>query len=90
MKKLASLFLILALSASLTVPSLAAGFTDVPASSPFAAAIDWAVERGVTNGTTPTTFGPGNTCTTSHILTFLWRASGRPGDAGEERAAVTD
>ena len=48
-------------------------------SSPFAAAIDWAVEQGITNGTTPTTFGPSNTCTVSHILTFLWRANGKPG-----------
>lgn len=45
--------------------------------------------RQITNGVTPTTFGPGNTCTTSHILTFLWRANGRPGGAGDEKAAVT-
>lgn len=67
----------------------AAGISDVPLSSPFAPAVAWAVENNITKGTTPTTFGPGNTCTTSHILTFLWRAAGRPGDAGEERAAVS-
>lgn len=89
MKKALSLLLALALCLGLSVPALAAGFTDVPASSPFAAAIGWAVEKGVTKGTTPTTFGPGNTCTTSHILTFLWRAAGRPGDGGDEQAAVT-
>ena len=56
-------------------------FTDVAADSPFAKAIDWAVAGGITNGTTPTTFGPGNDCTVSHILTFLWRANGKPGAA---------
>ena len=54
-------------------------FTDVAANSPFAAAIDWAVAEGITLGTTETTFGPGSTCTVSHILTFLWRANGKPG-----------
>lgn len=53
-------------------------FTDVAETSPFYNAILWAVDQGITNGTTPTTFGPGNTCTVSHILTFLWRANGRP------------
>ena len=38
----------------------------------------WAVERGVTNGTTDTTFSPSDTCKTAHILTFLWRANGSP------------
>ena len=54
-------------------------FTDVAADSPFAAAIDWAVAGGITLGTTETTFGPGNTCSISNILTFLWRANGKPG-----------
>lgn len=67
-------------------------FTDVPASSPFAAAIDWAVAEGITNGTTPTTFGPGSTCTVSHILTFLWRANGKPGakDGVSDRQAALE
>lgn len=53
-------------------------FTDVAADSPFAKAIDWAVEEKITNGTTPTTFSPGTTCSTGHILTFLWRSQGSP------------
>lgn len=89
MKKIVSFLLALTLWAGLGVPALAAGFSDVADSSPFAPAIAWAVEKGVTKGTTPTTFGPGNTCTASHILTFLWRAAGRPGDTGNERAAVS-
>ena len=54
-------------------------FTDVDAASPFAAAIDWAVGKEITLGKTETTFGPGDPCTVSHILTFLWRANGKPG-----------
>lgn len=65
-------------------------FTDVAADSPFADAISWAVERGITNGKTATTFGTGDPCTVSNILTFLWRANGRPGakDGESERDSV--
>lgn len=88
-KKLLSLALALTLALALVPAASAAGqFTDVPDSSPFASAVLWAVEQGVTKGTSATTFSPGNPCTVSHILTFLWRGNGRPGDAGDERAAV--
>lgn len=53
-------------------------FTDVPATSPFAEAIDWAVNHGITNGKTPTTFAPNEQCTHAQILTFLWRCYGEP------------
>lgn len=53
-------------------------FTDVAATSPFAPAISWAVEKGITNGKTATTFGPGEPCTRAQIVTFLWRAAGSP------------
>lgn len=56
-------------------------FTDVSAASPYAAAITWAVGREITLGKTETTFGPADPCTVSHILTFLWRANGKPGAA---------
>ena len=49
----------------------AAGFTDVSSD-----AVNWAVDAGVTKGTTDTTFAPGNTCTRGQIVTFLWRAFG--------------
>lgn len=62
-------------------PAAAPKFTDVAAGSPFAAAIDWAVAEGITLGTTETTFGPSNTCSISNIITFLWRANGKPGAA---------
>lgn len=53
-------------------------FTDVAETSPFAAAVAWAVEEGITAGTTETTFSPETPCTHNHILTFLWRSSGAP------------
>ncbi len=56
----------------------APAFTDVAATSPFAPAISWAVEKGITNGKTATTFGPGDPCTRAQIVTFLWRAAGSP------------
>lgn len=63
-------------------------FTDVAPTSPFAAAIDWAVAKEITLGKTETTFGPADPCTVSHILTFLWRANGKPG--AEEGVADRD
>jgi len=66
------------------------GFTDVPANSPFKNAIDWAVEKKITAGTSKTTFSPNSPCTHNHILTFLWRANGSPAATGKndfEKAA---
>ena len=51
-------------------------FTDVP--DWCANEVTWAAERGITGGTTPTTFSPDTTCNTAQILTFLWRAAGEP------------
>jgi len=48
-------------------------FTDVAADADYAQAVAWAVARGITNGTTPTTFSPDNTCTRGQIVTFLYR-----------------
>ena len=55
-----------------------AGFTDVPADAYYANPVKWAVEKGITSGTSDTTFGPDDTCTTAQILMFLWRANGSP------------
>lgn len=56
------------------------GFTDVLFSSDYAQAIDWAVEKKITKGTStkPPRFSPDEKCTTAQILTFLWRAKGEP------------
>lgn len=53
-------------------------FTDVAEDAYYYDAVLWAVDKGITAGKTETTFVPGETCTTAHILTFLWRASGSP------------
>ena len=60
-----------------TAPA-APAFTDVKADAYYASAVKWAVENGITAGTTTTTFSPNATCTTAHILTFMWRAAGSP------------
>ena len=41
-------------------------------------AVKWAVDKGITNGLTATTFGPNNSCTRGQMVTFLWRAAGSP------------
>lgn len=53
-------------------------FTDVPASAYYYDAVYWAVENGVTNGTSATTFSPDASCTRAQMVTFLWRAAGSP------------
>ena len=57
-------------------------FTDVAESSPFAKAILWAAENGVTKGVTETTFAPNAPCTRGQIVTFLYRSQGAPAQAG--------
>ena len=51
-------------------------FTDVKSSAYYYKAVLWAVEKGITVGTTDTTFSPNATCTRAQIVTFLWRDSG--------------
>ena len=53
-------------------------FTDVPSGQYYTDAVAWAVEKGITNGTTATTFSPNQQCTRAQIVTFLWRAAGSP------------
>ena len=52
-----------------------ASFTDVSADAYYAPAVDWAVEKGVTDGTSATTFSPDAVCTRAQIVTFLYRAA---------------
>ena len=53
-------------------------FVDVHEGDYFYDSVMWAVEQGITNGTTPTTFAPEETCNRAQALTFLWRAMGSP------------
>ena len=56
-----------------TAPTTVNGFTDVESNAFCAEAVAWAVENGVTNGTSATTFSPSNGCTRAQIVTFLFR-----------------
>ena len=55
-------------------PKSTVSFADVPADSYYAKAVAWAVENGVTNGTSASTFSPNAGCTRAQIVTFLYRA----------------
>ena len=50
-------------------------FADVADDAYCAAAVKWAVKKGITNGTSSTTFSPDEDCTRAQIVTFLWRAA---------------
>ncbi len=54
-----------------------AAFDDVAAEDYFAAAVAWAVENGITEGTGNRRFSPEARCTRAQIVTFLWRAYGK-------------
>ncbi|MBQ3262007.1 MAG: leucine-rich repeat protein [Oscillospiraceae bacterium] len=58
-------------------------FTDVPHDAWYAGAVRWAVEQGITNGTSEKTFSPDKPCTRAEIVTFLHRAAGSPAAAGQ-------
>lgn len=53
-------------------------FTDVPVGSYYYDAVLWAVENGITKGTSDTTFSPNITCTRAQIVAFLWRSEKSP------------
>ena len=63
-------------------------FTDVPVGSYYYNAVLWAIENGITEGTSDTTFSPDATCSRAQIVTFLWRAGGSPVASGN--SAFTD
>ena len=53
-------------------------FTDVPVGSYYYDAVLWAVENGITKGTSDTTFSPNMTCSRAQIVAFLWRSEKSP------------
>lgn len=53
-------------------------FLDVPADSWYAVPVSWAMDHDVVSGTGGGTFSPDRPCTTGEIISFLWRAMGRP------------
>ena len=57
-------------------------FTDVADTAYYYDAVLWAVEQGITNGTTATTFSPNATVTRGQTVAFLWRYAGSPEAGG--------
>lgn len=53
-------------------------FTDVKDGDWYQTAVAWAVENGITSGTSATTFSPDKVCSRAEIVTFLWNAQGSP------------
>lgn len=59
-------------------------FVDVADDAYYAPAVDWAVEQGITSGVDRTHFAPDASCTRDQMVTFLWRAAGKPTPATAE------
>ena len=53
-------------------------FTDVADTDWYAAPVIWAVENGITGGTSPVSFGPNDNCTRAQVVTFLYANAGKP------------
>ncbi len=64
-------------------------FVDVSESDYFYKPVLWALEKGITEGTSATTFGPKQVCTEKEIITMLWRANGKPAAAGRSELAIS-
>ena len=72
-----------ALEETRTVSHLKNPFNDVPEGSFYYEPVLWAVENGITTGTSATTFGSDNQCMRAHVVTFLYRVAGSPATASE-------
>ncbi len=66
----------------------ASDFTDVKSGAWYYAAVDFAVKKGLFNGTSPTTFAPDTPMTRAMLVTVLWRYENVPKPAGS--ASFTD
>lgn len=53
-------------------------FADIPSGAYYENAVIWAADKGITGGTSATTFSPNGICTRAQAVTFLWRAAGSP------------
>lgn len=65
-------------------------FTDVSPDAYYYDAVLWAVEEGITSGTTATSFSPNSGCTRAQAATFLWRSEGFPAASGSSFNDVAD
>ena len=64
-------------------------FQDVPAGRFYTTPVLWALENGVTSGTSATTFTPDKACTRGEVVTFLWRAMGKPAPSRPPRTPIS-
>lgn len=64
--------------APMTAACTVTAFEDVKSSAYYYPAVAWAVEKGITTGTSETTFSPDESCTRAQVVTFLYRAAGEP------------
>lgn len=62
-------------------------FADVNSNDYYYKAVLWAVENGVTSGTSDTAFSPSDTCTSAQVVTFLWRSNNNPKTSGTSSLA---
>ena len=63
-------------------------FTDVPSDAYYAKAVQWAVDKGIASGTSPTTFSPNSYATREQISVFLYNAVRAFGDLGSFNGTV--
>lgn len=59
-------------------------FSDVDAGAYYYDAVQWAVQKGITSGTSETTFSPDQECTCAQTISLLWRAAGSPAPKGKD------
>ena len=59
-------------------PPVKVSFVDVPSTEYYYKPVQWAVENGITDGIGNNKFAPDGTCTRGQVVTFLWRAAGKP------------
>ena len=60
------------------MPAPSSSFTDITPGAYYEKAVAWAVDNGITNGTSDTTFSPNDACNRGQLVTFLWRMAGKP------------
>jgi len=63
-------------------------FTDVKSTDYYYKAVLWAVEKGITNGTSATAFSPNEKCTSGQVVTLLWRSNDKPQAGGTSSLAA--
>lgn len=67
-----------------TIPKLTNPFVDIDEQDFYFNAVIWAVNSGITSGMDETHFGPHELCDRSQVVTFLWRAAGKPEPEGTQ------